>query len=239
MDFATMQDGQGTVLDFARQRSGMIEQQIRPNAVTDRSLLAAMGEVPREMFVPPSRRLLAYSDEALEVLPAIDGAPARFLLAPMVLAKLLQLAAVEATDHVLDIGCATGYSTALLAALSRGVIGLESEPTLAAIAADNLAALGIGDAEIVVADLAAGYSEAAPYDVIFLNGSVPDEPTRLTAQLKEGGRLVAVVATGRCGGRQGKAYLFVKVDGEMSGVPHFDAGAPPLPGFALPPRFVF
>ena len=234
-----MRDGQGTVLDFARQRSLMIEQQIRPNAVTDRRLLAAMGEVPREMFVPSARRLLAYSDEALEVLPALDGAPARYLLAPMVLAKLLQLAAVEATDAVLDIGCATGYSTALLAALSGCVIGLESEPTLAAIAADNLAALGIGNAEIVFADLAAGFHEGAPYDVIFLNGSVPDEPANLTAQLKEGGRLVGVIAAGSAGARQGKAYLLVKVDGEMSGLPHFDAGAPPLPGFALAPRFVF
>ena len=234
-----MQDGQGTLLDFARQRSGMIEQQIRPNAVTDRRLLAAMGEVPREMFVPSSRRLLAYSDEALEVLPAIEGAPPRFLLAPMVLAKLVQLAGVEATDRVLDVGCATGYSTALLAALSDSVIGLESDPTLVASSRDTLAALGIGNAEIVVGDLAAGYSEGGLYDVIFLNGSVPDEPTGLTAQLKEGGRLAAVVATGRAGARQGKACLFVKIDGEMSGLPHFDAGAPPLPGFAPVPRFVF
>ena len=225
--------------DFTSQRIGMIEMQIRPNAVTDRNLLAAMGAVPRERFVPASRRLLAYMDEALEVFPAIDGAPARYLLAPMVLARLIQLASVEAHDRVLDVGCATGYSTAVLALLAESVIGLEPEPALAAAAAETLASLAVSNAEIVSADLASGYPAAGPYDVIFLNGGVPDEPAALTAQLKEGGRLVAILATGRAGARQGKAYLFVKVDGEMSGLPHFDAGAPPLPGFLPAPRFVF
>ena len=104
------------MIDFAAARRTMVESQLRPTKVTDPRLLAAMGELPRERFLPPSRQPLAYMDAALEVWPAIDGAMPRYLLAPVVLARLIQLASVEATDSVLDIGCATGYSTAVLVA---------------------------------------------------------------------------------------------------------------------------
>ena len=103
--------------DFEPQRLAMVESQLRPNEVTDPRLLAAMRALPRERFVPRRLSALAYMDESIEVFPAIDGAPARFLLAPMVLARLIQLAAVGPDDSVLDIGCATGYSTAVLASL--------------------------------------------------------------------------------------------------------------------------
>ena len=126
------------MIDFARQRLTMVETQLRPNAVTDTRLLAAMRTLPRERFVPARLAALAYMDEGIEVFPATDGAPARYLLAPMVLARLVQLAAVEPQDAVLDVGCATGYSTAVLARLGRQVIGLEPEPELAAAARGNL-----------------------------------------------------------------------------------------------------
>src|SRR3990170_419692 len=119
------------MIGYARQLLTMVETQLRPNAVTDTRLLAAMSTLPRERFVPERLRALAYIDEGIEVFPAIDGAPARYLLAPMVLARLVQLAAVEPEDAVLDIGCATGYSTAVLARLGRQGIGLETEPELA------------------------------------------------------------------------------------------------------------
>jgi protein-L-isoaspartate(D-aspartate) O-methyltransferase len=194
--------------------------------------------VPRERFVPRELRPLAYMDETIEVFPSIDGAPARFLLAPMVLARLIQLAAVEPNDTVLDVGCATGYSTAVLAGLGRSVIGLEPEPELAAAARDALREAGIGNADIVEAPLGRGHQEAGPYDVILMNGSVPAPPELLTAQLSEGGRLAAVLSNGAAFG-QGKACLFVKVGGEVSGVPHFDAGARPLPGFVPERSFSF
>ena len=126
------------MIDFAPQRLTMVETQLRPNAVTDTRLLAAMRTLPRERFVPERLAALAYMDEGIEVFPATDGAPARYLLAPMVLARLVQLAAVEPQDAVLDVGCATGYSTAVLARLGRQVIGLEPEPELAAAARGNL-----------------------------------------------------------------------------------------------------
>jgi protein-L-isoaspartate(D-aspartate) O-methyltransferase len=224
--------------DFERQRLAMVESQVRPNEVTDRVLLAALRSLPRERFVPAALRELAYMDGSIEVFPSIDAAPARFLLAPMVLARLVQLCSVEPSDRVLDVGCATGYSTAVLARLGRSVIGLEPEPELADAAERALDALSIANATIVKGALAAGYAEAAPYDVVVLNGGVPAVPETLLSQLKEGGRLAAVV-TGANSASLGKAYLFVKVGQKASGVPHFDAGARPLPGFAPKPSFVF
>jgi protein-L-isoaspartate(D-aspartate) O-methyltransferase len=228
------------MIDFPAARATMVETQIRTDRVTDRRVLAAFGSLPRERFVPEKKRDLAYSDGSLEVWPSLDGGPARFLLAPVVLARLTQLASVEAQDAVLDIGCATGYSTALLANLAQVVTAVEIEPELAAAARENLKALGLANANVVEGDLARGAPEAGPFDVILLNGSVPEVPDTLLAQLKDGGRLVAVV-TGAPQGRpgQGKATLFVKLDGEASGLPHFDANARALPGFAPSPSFTF
>jgi protein-L-isoaspartate(D-aspartate) O-methyltransferase len=231
--------------DFEAARQTMVLTQLLPSQVTDRRLLAAFGTVPRERFVPEAKRTLAYRDGAQGVWPAIDGAPARYLLAPVVLARLIQLAAVEAGDAVLDIGCATGYSTAVLAQLARSVTGVEPEPELAAAASATFRVLGIANATIVEAALPQGAPAGARYDVILLNGSVAEVPQTLLAQLQEGGRLVAIVGDGRPGRpRQPKAYRFVKVEGEVSpgevsGVPHFDANAAPLPGFAPAPCFTF
>ncbi|ODR97018.1 hypothetical protein AUC69_12880 [Methyloceanibacter superfactus] len=216
----------------------MVECQLRPNQVTDKGLLDAMRTLPRERFVPPAFERLAYMDEAIEVFPAREGAPARFLLAPMVQARLIQLAEVEAKDKVLDVGCGTGYSAAILARLAATVIGLEPEPALAKAAAANLVGLGLRNTEMVEGPFAAGWPAAGPYDVIVLEGSVSEVPDALLSQLKEGGRLVAVI-TAAPNMQQGKANLFVRVDGEARGVAHFDAGASPLPGVAPEPAFVF
>ena len=178
------------MINSALRRDTMVDTQLRPNEVTDGRLLEAMRSVPRELFVPAALRGLAYMDESIEVFPSIDGAPARYLLAPMVLARLVQLAAVEPEDNVLDVGCATGYSTAVLASLARNVTGLEPEPELAKAARRTLRDLGIDNAEIVKGALNDGHKKRGPYDAIVLNGSVPEPPQTLLDQLKEGGRLV-------------------------------------------------
>jgi protein-L-isoaspartate(D-aspartate) O-methyltransferase len=221
--------------DFGAQRLAMVESQLRPNEVTDSRLLPAMRTLPRELFVPARLRSLAYIDEAIEIFPSVDGAPARYLLAPMVFARLIQLAAVRPEDTVLDVGCGTGYSTAVLAQLASKVVGLEPEPELADAAREALRKLGIANAEIVEGPLAGGHPPAAPYDAILLNGSVAEPPEALLEQLAEGGRLAAVFSAGI----QGRAYRFVRVAGEASGFPHFDAGARPLPGFQPAPAFTF
>jgi protein-L-isoaspartate(D-aspartate) O-methyltransferase len=226
------------MIDFARRRLTMVDTQLRPNEVTDTRLIAAMSALPRECFVPERFRAFAYIDEGIEVFPAIDAAPARFLLAPMVLARLVQLAAVEPGDAVLDVGCATGYSAAILGRLGREVVGVEPEPELAKAARTNLRVLELANVEIVEGALARGCPQKGPYDVILLNGSVPAPPESLFGQLREGGRLAAILS--RPGpGAQGKATLFVKAEGEVSGLPHFDAGAAPLPGFSRESSFSF
>jgi protein-L-isoaspartate(D-aspartate) O-methyltransferase len=228
------------MIDFELARATMVESQLRTDKVTDRRILSTFAALPRERFVPEGKRDLAYSDASLEVWPSIDGAPARFLLPPVVLARLIQLAAVEEKDVVLDVGCATGYSTAVLARLASMVTAVEAEPELASAAREALQELGAANATVIEGALARGVPESGPFDVILLNGSVPEVPETLLAQLKEGGRLCAVIAAGREGRpRQGKATLFVKVDGEASGLPHFDANARLLPGFAPSPSFTF
>src|SRR5689334_25351097 len=123
--------------DSEIQRRTMIETQLRPSSVNDPRVLAAAAAIPRERFVPAPLRPFAYIDEALEVWPSRDGAPARFLLSPLAQARLIQLVSVGPNDRVLDVGCATGYSTAFLAELAGEVIGVEPEPELAAAAADT------------------------------------------------------------------------------------------------------
>ena len=220
------------------QRTAMVESQLRPNEVTDPSLLSVMRGLPREQFVPEALRGLAYIDEDIEVFPAREDAPARFLLSPMVQAQLIQLAEITPQDTVLDLGCATGYSTAILVGLAARVVGVEPEPELAKAAKANIAALGLANAEIVSGDLADPPAAQGPYDAIVIEGSLPHVPERLLSRLKVGGRLVAVL-TRAPNMRQGKAYLFVRVDGETRGVAQFDASARPLPAFEPLPTFTF
>jgi protein-L-isoaspartate(D-aspartate) O-methyltransferase len=228
------------MIDFKSARQTMVDTQLRPSRVNDPRVLAAFQSVPREHFLPATVRPLAYMDGYLEVEASIDAAPARFLLPPVTLALLVQLGEIEAADRVLDVGCMTGYSSAILSRLAAHVVALETNPALLALARKNLEALGIKNIAFADGELAEGALEQGPYDVILLNGSVPEAPESLLSQLKEGGRLVGVIATPSRGQVvQGKAYRYVMVDGEASGLPHFDANAKPLPGFAAVPSFVF
>lgn len=221
--------------DLAAARLNMVESQIRPNKVTDPRILQAMLEIPREVFVPASLRSLAYMDEEVPVEPAGGAAPRRALMAPMPQARLIQLADVHADDLVLDVGCTTGYSTAILSRLAGAVIGLEVDEDLAAQAATMLTQLEADNADIAVGPLREGAPAEGPYDVIALEGSVPEAPAELLAQLKDGGRLVAILR------RNGlaSAYIFEKIGSDISRRRAFDAGAPPLPDLEARPAFVF
>jgi len=224
--------------EYDERRIAMVESQLRPNAVTDVGLLAAMRDLPRERFLPEQLRGFAYMDEGIEVLPASEASAARFLLSPMVQAQLIQLAEITAQDTVLDVGCATGYSTAILAQLAARVVGVEPEPELTEIADANLKALGLENADIVGHAFQDPPKDRGPYDAILVEGSVCEVPEALLHQLKEGGRLVAVL-TRAPNMRQGKACVFLRVEGEARGVSQFDAGAAPLPGLVPEPTFAF
>ena len=139
---------------------------------------------------------------------------------------------------VLDIGCATGYSTAVLAGLGRRVVGLEPEPELAEAARGTLRELAIDNADDRRRRACRGHAGRWPLRVILLNGSVREPPSVL-GQLREGGQAGCNACRAARIGSQGKAYLFVKIDGEASGLPHFDAGARALPGFSRAPALAF
>jgi protein-L-isoaspartate(D-aspartate) O-methyltransferase len=198
-------------------------------------VLAAMSEIPRERFLPPRMRALAYIDEDLPVKAAEGDMPARYLMEPAPFARLVQAAEIQPSDIVLDIGCATGYSTAVLARLADSVVAVEVDAELAVLAGENLVDLGVANAAVVTAPLTAGYPSEGPYDVIFLGGAVEVVPDVLFEQLKEGGRLVSVVGYDRAA----QAMLFTRTSEDIGSRPVFNARLHPLPGFNKPKAFVF
>ena len=220
------------MIDFAEMRRAMVDAQVRANDVTDLRIVASMLETPRERFVPASLSNFAYLDDDLLVK---EGPPARYLMEPMVLAKLLQAAEIGPDALVLDVGAATGYSTAVLARLAGQVVALEEDAELAAQGSNLLVELGLLNAAFVQGPLTAGWPGESPYDVILLNGAVESAPEALLGQLKPGGRLLTVVGRGRAG----RATLFTNTSGGIGSRIVFDAAVPVLPGFEARPGFVF
>jgi protein-L-isoaspartate(D-aspartate) O-methyltransferase len=202
--------------DFDRARKVMVDNQLRTAGITDRRLLGAMGDVPREQFVPDVRRGLAYIDEAIPV------GGARKLGAPAPFAKLIQLAEIDHSDHVLDLGCGTGYSAAVIAQLAASVVAVESEPELAAKARAALAGTNVTLVEGVFET--AGKSKG-PYDVIVIEGVMESVPDALFAQLKPEGRIVALIGAA---GKPAVAHLFARSGKGIAARPAFDAKLPPL-----------
>jgi protein-L-isoaspartate(D-aspartate) O-methyltransferase len=216
--------------DFTAARTNMVEGQIRPNKVIDSALVEALRQVPRERFVPPALRGVAYVDEDVAI------GQGRYLMEPMVFARLAQEARIGPRDTVLDVGCGSGYSAAVLARLAGTVIALEQDRTLADEATRQLQEQGVGNALVVAGPLAVGYPGRGPYDAILVEGCVAQVPQALLDQLAEGGRLVAVISET---GHLGQVRLFEKIAGVVSGRTLFEAAVRPLPGFEAPPRFEF
>lgn len=221
--------------DFSERRVKMVDGQVRTTDVTDAAILSAMLSVPREAFVDSAQRELAYIDEDLRYGVTADSDQPRYLMEPSPFAKLAQLAEIGPRDFVLDVGSGTGYSAAVLSKRASSVIALESDPTLAATATSTLSSLGCDNVVVVSGPLAAGYASQAPYDVIFVGGSVEQVPDALLAQLKEGGRLVAVEGRGNAG----VASVYLKADGNVTARRAFNAAVKPLPGFNRTREFEF
>ena len=216
--------------DHAAARRNMVSGQIRTNRVTDERLIEAMEEIPRERFVPHAKRGVAYVDEDVEI------ASGRYLMEPMVLARMVQEAGIAADDMVLDVGCGTGYAAAVMSRLAGTVIALDVDGSLAAEAERALNAVGADNAIVVTGPLAEGYARQAPYDVILLGGAVDHLPQALADQLAEGGRIVGVL---REAGMVGQATLWARHRGALSSRSLFEASLPPLPGIARPVQFEF
>jgi protein-L-isoaspartate(D-aspartate) O-methyltransferase len=223
------------MLDFAMNRRRMVDNQIRTADVTHRPLLAAFDEVPRERFVPEAAKPFAYSDRHLELGRVEASGETRYAIAPVLLARMLQAVEPAAGAKVLHVACGSGYGAAIMARLGASVTGLEQDPSLVAAAEAALTAAGVTGVKLVTGPLAEGVAAEGPFDIIIIEGAYEKEPTRLLAQLAEGGRLIGVEGLGRAA----EAMLHVKAGGVVAGRPIFDAAAPLLAAFAAEPQFAF
>jgi protein-L-isoaspartate(D-aspartate) O-methyltransferase len=218
-------------MDFAEARRFMVDGQLRPNRVEDPRIVAALRDLPRERFLPPALAARAYADADV---PLPGG---RALLKPLVLARLVQLAAVRRGERALVLAAGSGFGAALLAAIGADVTAVESDPALLALARAALpACVPPGAVTLVEADPADGHAAGAPWDVILIEGGVAEVPRLIEDQLAEGGRLVAI---GLAGGPPGRALLARRAGGTVTTLRDFDAFAPALPSFGPAPAFVF
>lgn len=216
-------------MDFAAARRKMVASQVRTNRVTDPLVSSAMEAVPREYFVPAERRSVAYLDEDQ---PLGNG---RHIMEPMALGRLLQLADVEPGDKALVVAAGTGYSAAVLARMAESVVVLENDTSFADKASKIMTELVIPNVTVVRGDLAAGVPAKAPFDVILIDGAVNEIPIALKQQLRDGGRLVAVVRSGPVG----RATLVTRIGDAWGSRTDFDLIMAYLPEFAPQPKFVF
>jgi protein-L-isoaspartate(D-aspartate) O-methyltransferase len=219
-------------VDYATQRKNMVESQVRPSDVTDRRIIRAMLEIPREAFAPEGKREIAYMDGSV----ALTGSTGqrRELLAPRTLAKLIQAAEIDDGGTVLIIGAVTGYSAAIASKLAGSVVALECDPAFVSAAGQALAG-GVSNVSCVAGPLPAGWQEGAPYDAIVIEGAVAVVPEALLQQLKDGGRLVAILGQGA----SGKAVVWTRIDGTFGSQEVFDAAALFVPGFEPITEFAF
>lgn len=214
--------------DFAAARQHMVDSQIRTNKVFGPELVAALLEVPREIFVPDALRPVAYIDKDL------DCGNRRHLMEPMVFARLVELLGIATDDIVLDIGCGSGYSSAILSRLASTVVAIEADVALAQMAQTNLSGLGIDNVVIIEGILAAGYPDQAPYNGILLGGAVGEISPAMTDQLADGGRLCGIL---RPPGEVGRAVLATRIGTVISRQAVFDANTSMLPGFEVDEGF--
>jgi protein-L-isoaspartate(D-aspartate) O-methyltransferase len=220
--------------DYAAARLNMVETQVRPNGVTDRRIVAAMEQIPRELFVPEGRRAVAYMDEDVPLMPANTADGPRALIEVMAFARMLQHAAIKPADKVLIVGAATGYGAAVVAMLAQHVTALESDPGLAAAARHNLTSSE--HVKVVEGPLAGGFAAGQPFDVILVEGRVEDVPQAWFDQLAEGGRLVAVVGEAA----MAQAVVYTRSGTTIAERMAFDASVAALPGVKKnKPAFVF
>ncbi len=216
-------------MDFARARHLMVESQVRTSDVTDMRILGAMRTLPRERFAPASVRSLAYADLEIEV------AEGRTLLRPRDLAKLIQALAPQAHERGLEIAGATGYGAAVLAACCKEVFSLDPDANLSFAGRAALESSGVTNVKTVSTAAVDGWADAAPYDVIVLNGAAEIVPEAWLAQLAPGGRMGVIVREGSLG----RARVYTRTGEAVAYRVAFDATPPVGPGLVRPPAFSF
>ncbi len=215
--------------DSANARQHMIDGQLRPNEVNDQTIIEAISTVSREKFVPKNLNAVAYHDDHIQV------APGRSIMGPMIFAKLIKAANVKESDLILDVGCATGYSSAVLGHLAEAVVALEDDPDLAEAATEVLAEESCDNVAVVNGSLVAGLAAQGPYDLIFINGMIDHLPDTLIDQIAEGGRLICVLNNNGVG----KATYVTCDNGNVGKRVLFDATIPAFDSFNLKEKFIF
>lgn len=215
--------------DTANARQHMIDGQLRPNEVNDEVIIEAIASVCRERFVPKNLSGVAYHDDDIQV------APGRSLMKPMVFARMIDAVNVKETDLVLDVGCATGYSSAVLGRLAEAVVALEEDSNLVEAATDILAAESCDNVAVVTGSLVEGLAAQGPYDLIFINGMIDQLPDTLVDQIAEGGRLICVLNDNGIG----KATYVTCESGIVGKRVLFDANIPAFDAFKKKEKFVF
>ena len=215
--------------NFAAARRHMVLSQLRPNKVTDERVVSAIDAVPRELFVPAAFRGVAYMDDDVSI------GSGRYLMEPMVFARLLQFADIGPSDRVLEIGSGTGYGAAVLSHLCSDVTALESDPSLARSAEQLLPPLAAGRVALVKGDLTAGAPGKGPFDVILLAGAIEQLPPAIGAQLATGGRILGVIRERGIG----RASMWQRAGSLLARRSLFDAATPLLPGFGIATGFTF
>lgn len=214
--------------DYETRRITMVDTQVRPSDVTRFPIIEAMLAVPRERFVPPSLRDVAYAGRNL------DLAPGRALIEPRTLAKMLESLAIEPDELVLDIAPWLGYSSAVIARLAQAVVALEDDEARIAEAEGILAEIGADNVAVVSGSLTGGAPQHGPYDVIVIEGAIEALPDAIAEQLKEGGRIGAIFMEGALG----VCRVGYKAHGAITWRFAFNASAPVLPGFEAAHEFV-
>jgi protein-L-isoaspartate(D-aspartate) O-methyltransferase len=220
--------------DPAILRRTAVDCQIRPYGVSDQALLARFLDVAREPFAPAGAEPLVYSDR--ELLHPLAAGGARAMIAPLVLARMIQAAEIGPSDAILDVGGAAGYTAALLGGLARKVVALESDAALSAAAAANFKALGLANCEAVCGPLTEGVSAKGPFDVIIVNGAVEEGLDGLLAQLSPAGRLLALQLQTAGAAR---VLLYRRDGSNFSRRALLEAAGKLLPEFARKPAFSF
>ncbi len=221
------------MVDYAALRRNMVDCQLRPNEITDLRILEAMDMIPREAFVPKTLKPVVYADKEIELVGREENLGPRAMVTPIALATLIQGAAIQKTDYVLDIGCLTGYSSAVLAHVADSVVSVEVVAEMAKQAGDTLSELQIMNVAVVEGALAAGQADQGPFDVILINGAVEQVPQPLLDQLKDGGRLVTVLIENGFG----RAECYVRTSGVVGASSFCDLSAPLLDEFRQPVEF--
>ena len=207
--------------DYKARRTMMVDTQVRPSDVTKFPIIDAMLHVPREEFVPAAQREAAYMGDNIE----LGGG--RVILDPRTLAKMLDALDIEPDELVMDVGCAYGFSSAIIARLAEAVVAVESDAGMASEAQESLSQQNADNVVVQTGDLVDGAPEHAPFDVIAVQGGVVRLPDSLLDQLKEGGRIAALFMDEALG----EVRIGYKIDGQMNWRRAFNAGAPILPGF--------